>query len=187
GSRLARTVAATVAVLAVLLTTPAAAQSPGNFSTLSASQTATLAGAVVICSGSPWLDVKCNGAVGDGVHDDAAAIQTTFNTAVTNNWPVHFGAGTYKIASFVTIDYAGQAAHGFRLISDGATIDGRTIASGQVLKIQCSGGTSSSPANCFYLKFEGTLFVNADSANYPVVFGNGDFSDAHNSMKIDHL
>jgi polygalacturonase len=38
-----------------------------------------------MCSGRPWLDVRCNGAVGDGVHDDTSAIQTAINTAVTNN------------------------------------------------------------------------------------------------------
>jgi hypothetical protein len=127
------------------------------------------------------------GAVGDGSHDDTAAIQATIDAAVTNNWPVHLPAGTYKVTSKLTIDYAGQASHGFRLISEGATIDGRSIAAGPVLQVECSGGTPSSPANCFYFKEEGSLFVLADTSAYAVVLGNSDFSDAHNSAKIDHL
>src|SRR5206468_1091980 len=69
----------------------------------------------------------------------------------------------------------------------GATIDGRTIASGPVLQVQCGGGTTGSPSNCFYFKEEGTLFVNADTPGYAVTIGRNDFSDAHNSLKLDHL
>ena len=115
---------------------PSFAQSPGNFSTLSTTGTATLGGDVLICSGRPWIDVRCNGAVGDDSHDDTTAINTTIAAAITNNWPVHFPAGTYKVTSPISIDYAGQAAKGFRLISEAATIDGRAIASGPVLQIQ---------------------------------------------------
>ena len=35
------------------------AQSPGNFSTLSTTSTATLGGDVLLCSGRPWIDVRC--------------------------------------------------------------------------------------------------------------------------------
>src|SRR5207253_11420823 len=112
---------------------------------------------------------------------------TPTNTAVTNTWPVSVPAGTYKLTSHITIDYAGQAGSGFRLISHGASLDGRTIASGAVLQVQCSGGTPSSPANCFYFRQEGTLFVNASTPGYAVRIGLTDFSDAHNSIKLDHL
>src|SRR5712692_7912748 len=166
---------------------PAMAQSPGNFSTLSTTGTATLNGDVLMCSGHPWIDVKCNGAVGNGSHDDTSAIQTTINTAITNNWPVRIPAGTYKVTAKITIDYAGQASSGFRLVSDGATIDGRSIATGPVLQVQCSGGSPASPANCFYFKEEGTLFVNASTPAYAVVVGKADFSDAHNALKLDHM
>src|SRR5439155_20652109 len=159
----------------VLIAWSALAQSPGNFSTLSTTGTATLNGDVLMCSGRPWLDVRCNGAVGDGSHDDTSAIQTAINTAVTNNWPVAIPAGTYKLTSRITIDYAGQAGSGFRLISHGASLDGRTITSGAVLQIQCSGGTPSSPANCFYFRQEGTLFVNASTPGYAVRVGLADF------------
>lgn len=174
-----------------LSSTSVHAQSPGNFSTLTTTGTATLGGDALACSGRPWLDVKCpslaGGAAGDGSHDDTAAIQTAINTAVTNNWPVHLPAGTYKVTSEIAIDYAGQASSGFRLISEGAAIDGRTIASGPVLQIQCGGGTTGSPANCFYFHEEGTLSVLADTPGYAFVLGKPDFSDAHNSLKLDHL
>ena len=96
-------------MLSLGLAAPSMAQSPGNFSTLSTTGTATLGGDVLMCSGRPWIDVRCNGAVGDDSHDDTGAIQTTINSAMTNNWPVHIPAGTYKVTSQLTIDYAGQA------------------------------------------------------------------------------
>ncbi len=177
-----------VAMLSGLVAVSGAwAQSSGNFSTLSTTGTATLNGDVLMCSGKPWIDVKCNGAVGDGTHDDTTAIQNTINSAITNNWPVHLSAGTYKVTSKLTVDYAGRASGGFRLVSEGATIDGRSISSGPVLQVQCSGGTTGSPTDCFYFKEEGALFVNASTPAYAVVVGKVDFSDAHNSLKIDHL
>jgi hypothetical protein len=166
---------------------PSFAQSPGNFSTLSTTGAATLGGDVLMCSGRPWIDVRCNGAIGNDSHDDTSAIQNTINSAVTNDWPVHIPAGTYKVTSELTIDYAGQASNGFRIISQGAVIDGRAIAAGPVLQIQCGGGTPTSPTGCFYFKEEGSLFVNASTPAYAVVFGQANFADAHNSAKIDHL
>ena len=77
--------AAAVLTGSLLAGCSALAQSPGNFSTLSATGTATLNGDVLMCSGRPWIDVKCNGAIGDGSHDDTGAIQATINSAVTNN------------------------------------------------------------------------------------------------------
>ena len=156
-------------------------------SSLNITGQSTLQGDVVTCSGHPWIDVRCNGAVGDGNHDDTNAINSTISTALANNLPVRLTAGTYKVTSRIIIDYATQAGQGFRLISDGAVIDGRTIASGPVLQIQCGNGTSSSPTGCFYFREEGTLFVNGNTPAYVVVVGKTDFSDAHNSAKFDHL
>ena len=159
---------------------PSSAQSPGNFSTLSTTGTATMGGDALMCSGRPWIDVRCNGAVGDGSHDDTTAINATISTAIANNWPVHISAGTYKVTSPISIDYAGQASKGFRLISEGATIDGRAIPSAPVLKIQCGGGSASSPTGCFYFRQEGVLLVNASTPAYAVVVGKADLSK-HNS------
>jgi Pectate lyase superfamily protein len=168
------------------VTLPTLAQTISG-SSLSITGQSTLQGDVVICSGSPWIDVRCNGATGDGSHDDTTAINATISTAITNGWPVHLAAGTYDVRSQITVDYAGQASRGFRIISEGAVIDGRTIASGPVLQIQCGGGTIGSPTGCFYFKEEGALFVNGNTPAYVVAFGKPDFSDAHNSAKIDHL
>lgn len=166
---------------------PGLAQSPGSFSTLSTTGTATLGGDVLMCSGRPWIDVRCNGALGDDVHDDAAAIQTTINSAVANNWPIYLPAGTYKVSAGLVVDYASQAGNGFRLISHGAVIDGRSITAGPVVQIQCGGGTPASPTGCFYFKQEGSLLVNSTTPGYAFVVGKPDFSDAQNSIKIDHL
>jgi hypothetical protein len=156
-------------------------------SSLDISGQSTFQGDVVVCSGHPWIDARCNGAVGNGNHDDTGAINGAISAAIATGSPVHLAAGTYKVTSRLTIDYAGQASKGFRLISDGAVIDGRSIASGPVLQVQCGGGTTDSPTGCFYFKEEGTLFVNGNTPGYAVVFGKTDFSDAHNSAKIDHL
>ncbi len=120
-------------------------------------------GAVLSCQGRPWIDVICYGADPTDSTDSTRPIQTAINDAVTNNVPVHFPAGTYKVSSQITVDYAGTSGTGFRLISGGATLDGNSIASGPVLQVQCSGGTGSSPATCFYFHQEGTLFVQGTS------------------------
>ena len=186
-----RALAAAALTGIALVACSALAQAPGNFSTLTADGTAILNGDVLICSGRPWIDVRCpnmaGGAVADGNHDDTAAIQAAIDVGIANNWPVHLSAGTYKVASTLTIDYAGQASRGFRLVSEGATIDGRAIATGPVLRVLCSGGVPGAPADCFYFKQEGVLFVLADTPDYAVVIGNDDFSDAHNTIKLDHL
>ncbi len=185
--RLDRAVAA--AALALCLTTgrAAPAQAPGNFSTLSASGTATFNGDALMCSGRPWRDVRCDGAAGDGSRDDTAAVQAAIDAAIAGGWPLYLSAGTYKITRPVTIDYAGRSGSGFRLISAGATLDGRSVAAGPVLQVECSGGTPASPTGCFYFHAEGTLFVAADTPGYAVVIGKPDFSDAHNSLRLDHL
>ena len=136
-------------VASISVIKPGFSQAPGSFSTLSTTGTATLGGDVLMCSGRPWLDVRCYGAVGDGNHDDTAAIQTAINNAIANNWPVHLAAGTYKVTSGLNIDYSGQAASGFRLISRGAIIDGRSVSTGPVIQVQCGGGSPASTSISF--------------------------------------
>ena len=187
GSRITRTLLQIAAfAFALGVTLPTLAQTISG-SSLNITGQSTLQGDVVTCSGHPWIDVRCNGAMADGNHDDTNAINSTISTAIANNWPVRLTAGTYKVTSQIIIDYATQAGQGFRLISDGAVIDGRTIAAGPVLQIQCGGGTTSGPTGCFYFREEGTLFVNGNTPAYVVVVGKPDFSDAHNSAKFDHL
>jgi hypothetical protein len=170
-------------------TMPAGAQSPGNFSTLTTTGPNTLGGSTTayFCSGEPWIDVRCNGATGDDVHDDTSAIQTTIDTAVTNGWPVFIPAGTYKVSAELVLDYAGQAHNGFVVRSENATIDGTSVASGPVLQVECSGGTPTSPTTCFYFALEGRLQILANTPAYAFVMGEPNFSDQHNSFKIEHL
>jgi hypothetical protein len=142
---------------------------------------------VQMCSGHPWIDVRCNGALGDGNNDDTSAINTTISAAITASVPVYFPAGTYKVTSKITIDYQGISGNGLQIISSGATVDGRSIASGNVLQLICSGGTTGTPAVCNHLRIAGSLTVSGNGAGYVVVLGKTDFSDQHNAARIEHL
>jgi len=140
-----------------------------------------------VCPSDSWVDVRCYGATGNGVTDDTAAINRALTAALADDQPLFLPHGTFRITHTLVIDYKQRADTGFRLISMGAIIDGKSIASAPVLDIVCSGGNPSSPKGCFYFNEQGTLFVNANSDNYAVVIGEPNFSDAHNSIKIDHL
>src|SRR5207253_2260290 len=72
---------------------PTLAQTIGG-SPLSIAGQSSLQGDVVMCSGRPWIDVRCNGAAGDGDRDDTAAINSTIANAITSGWPVYLPAGT---------------------------------------------------------------------------------------------
>ena len=106
--------------------------------------------------------------------------------ALAANQPLWLPAGTYYPTAEWVIDYAPLAATGFQIISDGAVIDATRTGTNALL-IQCSGGTSSNPTGCFYFHIQGTLFINANTQYAAVRVGFNDFSDAHNSAKIDHL
>ena len=113
-------------------------------------------------------------------------LQTATAAALAANQPLWLPAGTYTLDRELVIDYAPLAATGFQIISDGAIID--ATATGQrAMAIECSGGSPQDSKGCFYFHIQGTLFVNANSAQAAVRFGLNDFSDAHNSAKIDHL
>jgi hypothetical protein len=113
-------------------------------------------------------------------------LQDATAAALAGNVPLWLPAGTYTIDRELVIDYAPLAATGFQIISDGAVID--ATATGQrAMSIECSGGTPDNPKGCFYFHIQGTLFVNANTWQAAVRFGLNDFSDAHNSAKIDHL
>ncbi len=119
--------------------------------------------------------------------DSTTAINASIAAAIAGGQPLYLPYGTYKVTSEIVVDFAGVAAAGFRIISDGATLDGRGIASGPVLQVQCGGGTPTLPAACYYFKEQGTLFVNGSTPAYVFVLGKTDFSDAQNSAKVDHL
>jgi len=142
---------------------------------------------VQMCSGRPWIDVTCNGADPTGVSDSTTAINSTFNTAITSGVPVLFPAGSYKVTSKITVDFQGQAANGLEVISRGASIDGRTIASGNVIQFLCSGGTTVTPVVCNNLRLTGQITVVGSTASYVVVLGKTDFSDQIAGALIEHL
>ncbi|HEX3884742.1 MAG TPA: hypothetical protein VHW66_18965 [Stellaceae bacterium] len=218
-------------------------------------------GDTLMCSGRPWIDVLCNGADPADAVDSTTAIQNTITSAIAGGFPIHIPAGTYKVTSQLTIDYATLSSKGFTVISEGAILDGRSITSGPVLQVQCGGGTPNSPIACFYFRQRGTLDILGNSGatnlatltsaystgatvlsvssttpffagaminialtgggtyattvssvgsgtitipsaglpsgtsinaqvtrpSYPFVLGKVDFSDQHNSFKIDHL
>jgi hypothetical protein len=139
------------------------------------------------CSANPWVDVRCYGATGNGITDDTAAINRALAAALESDEPLFLPHGKFRITRTLVIDYKIRADSGFRLISMGAVIDGKSISWAPVLEILCSSGNPHAPMGCFYFNEQGTLFVNADSDGYAVVIGRRDFSDAQNSIKIDHL
>ena len=139
------------------------------------------------CTATSWIDVRCYGAAGNGSTDDTAAINRALSAALATDQPLFLPHGTYKLTRPLIIDYRTRSDTGFRVISMGAILDGKTIAAQPVLEILCSGGTPISPKGCFYFNEQGTLFVNGRSDSYAVVIGQHDFSDAQNSLKIDHL
>jgi Pectate lyase superfamily protein len=139
------------------------------------------------CSGNPWIDVRCFGAAGNDSDDDSPALAAALHAAIASDQPLFLAPGTYKLTHPLVINYAARANTGFRLMSMGAILDGRNIAGGPVLQVVCSGGSRAAPRGCFYFKEEGSLFVYADTDAYAVAVGRRDFTDAQNSIKIDHL
>ena len=113
-------------------------------------------------------------------------LQDATSAAIAANQPLWLPAGTYVLNQELVIDYAPLAASGFQIISDGAVIDA-TATGLRAMSIECSGGTPANPKGCFYFHIQGTLFVNANTREAAVRFGLNDYSDAHNSAKIDHL
>jgi hypothetical protein len=114
-------------------------------------------------------------------------LQSATAAALAANVPLWLPAGTYAVAQELVIDYTPLAGAGFQVISDGAVIDATAIPTGPAVAVQCSGGTPENPKGCFYFHLQGTLFVNANTTGSGFRVGQNDFSDAQNSIKIDHL
>ena len=114
-------------------------------------------------------------------------LQAAVDDAIASDRPLLLPRGKYPISKPLVIDYTEHADSGFMIISRGATIDGTAIHHGPVLQIICSGGSPARSKGCFYFHQEGTLFVNANTDGFAFVLGQPDFSDAQNSIKIDHL
>lgn len=145
---------------------------------------AILAAILLVITASPTR-AGCNpaGRIDARCYSD---LQGATAAALAANEPLWLSAGTYTLDRELVIDYTPLATAGFQIISDGAVID--ATATGQrALSIECSGGTPDNPKGCFYFHIRGTLFVNANTWQAAVRFGLNDFSDAHNSAKLDHL
>jgi hypothetical protein len=145
-------------------------------------------GITLLLSAAPSSSAACGADA--GVVDASCysgSLPAALADALASDRPLLLPSGTYTLNQTLVIDYANRADSGFRIISQGARIDGTAIRNGPVLAIICSGGTTAKPRSCFYFHEEGSLFVNADTTDYAVRFGLDDFSDAHNAAKIDHL
>ena len=133
-------------------------------------------------------DVRDFGAVGDGVADDTAALNTAFTYATTNAVPFVLGKGTFKVTSKLTWDFTPVFENGLTIISDNAVIDGTAIGgSGNVMQWLCSGGTTPSPQSCYRTRLQGGLRVTGSTTGYVVDIGKTDFSDALNVFNINQL
>jgi hypothetical protein len=134
------------------------------------------------------IDPRCYGALSG--NDDGPALQQAVNVAVQRNVPLHLIHAHFVTREPLVIDYGQGPAHGqegFLLKSDGATIDGTRIGTAATLRVICSGGSPATPKGCFYFHQQGTLFVNGNTPTPVFRFGKVDYSDAHNSPKIEHL
>jgi hypothetical protein len=59
-----------------------------------------------VFQGSPWIDARAYGVVGNGVADDTVALQVAINSlTATGNWELFIPAGTYKITAALTLPY----------------------------------------------------------------------------------
>lgn len=63
-------------------------------------------GCVLVPAGAPSFDVKSEGAVGDGLTDDTAAIQSAITKAIAGAGIVTIPDGTYLVAPATSTDYA---------------------------------------------------------------------------------
>jgi hypothetical protein len=137
------------------------------------------------------IDPRCYGAAGDGVTDDGVSLQNAINAAIQADKPLYLPHLHFLTHRPLVIDYgqgSTQGHEGFIINSDGATIDGtQPQIAGNLLTIACGGGTSQNPKGCFYFHQMGTLFVNANTPYWALVVGEGDFSDAQNSIVFDHI
>jgi hypothetical protein len=135
--------------------------------------------AVVASASTSVLAADCAADADEANAKCYPTLQAAVDAALAADLPLVLPRGTYQITAPLVIDYSQHAGTGFELISRGATIDG-TAVGGPALIIECA-------ADCFYFHQEGTLFVNADTDGPAVVVGKANFSDPHNSGKLDHL
>jgi len=65
---------------------------------------------VTISGPNPWIDVKAYGAKGDGVTDDADAIQSAIDDGITHRAKVYIPRGTYVISKQINVSLGSFAS-----------------------------------------------------------------------------
>lgn len=141
--------------------------------------------AVVNCSGEPWYDVRCAGAVGDGVTDDTAALNAAAVAAFGNNWPLYLPHATYKLTNHVDFVLQSDSA---RVVSDRAILDSSTYAGGSGAPLGLFCHSHASAANCNNFHLDGLLTIlSASSSNFAFQWGFGDLVDSFDRAKIDRI
>ncbi len=143
----------------------------------------------IICSGFPWIDAECFGAVGDDKHDDTAAIDAAFawvGTVAGNCSPIHFQRRAYKVTADVIVDIGDWAANcksdGLKiLVEGGADFDGNSITSTPTFEIRCTGNT------CNNVWLSGRLTIKGANDGPVFVLGKSDFSDAFSISNLNYI
>jgi hypothetical protein len=116
------------------------------------------------------VSVKDFGAVGDGVADDTAAIQTALTYAAANYRDLHFPAGNYRVTSNVTVPLTVNNQRGYRLTGEGKdyetiiTLDGAAVTTGFTF------ASSGAGTYQFWGEISGIKFVCTNSAARALTF-----------------
>lgn len=87
------------------------------------------------------VNARAFGAIGDGVHDDTAAIQAAIDYSLENGKPCFIPSGRYRISSPLVIGSADgrKLQQGFMLIGSGRSVSARGGVGGTLIEMSGSG------------------------------------------------
>jgi hypothetical protein len=115
---------------------------------------------------SDWISVKAQGAVGDGVADDTAAIQSAF-CRIKRGVTIYFPPGTYRVTKTLTVDSPDEKSALYGVAVIGCGRDSRLVWDGPV------GGTLIQEEGMGYSRWVGLDLDGAGKA----ALGQYHFSD----------